>query len=151
MDHQDPFGLNGKVVVVTGAASGIGRGIALKLADAGAQVAILDRAADASRGVADEIGAMGGDGGEAEADGEGLCGAEGAVVAQGVAHGEHVTVEHGSGFLPGFGRVDVGAVGEVGVIEVQGVGSLKVQVFSFKVDFSGRKEGGVAWCLDGGE
>jgi len=60
MDHQDPFGLNGKVVVVTGAASGIGRGIALTLADAGAQVAILDRAADASRGVADEIGAMGG-------------------------------------------------------------------------------------------
>jgi len=62
-----------------------------------------------------------------------------------------MAVEHGLGFRPGFGRVDVGAVGEVGVIEVQSGESLKFQVFSFKVDFLGRKEGRVAWCRDGGE
>ena len=42
-DPQDPFGLAGRVCVVTGAGSGIGRGIALVLAGAGARVAILDR------------------------------------------------------------------------------------------------------------
>jgi hypothetical protein len=29
-----------------------------------------------------------------------------------------VAVEHGGGFLPGFGGVDVGAVGEVSVVEI---------------------------------
>ena len=37
------FGLQGKVAAVTGAAEGIGRGIAQQLAQAGARVAILDR------------------------------------------------------------------------------------------------------------
>jgi NAD(P)-dependent dehydrogenase (short-subunit alcohol dehydrogenase family) len=40
---QDPFGLAGRVCVVTGAASGIGRGIAVALAREGARVAVLDR------------------------------------------------------------------------------------------------------------
>jgi NAD(P)-dependent dehydrogenase (short-subunit alcohol dehydrogenase family) len=41
--NSDPFGLKDKVAVVTGAASGIGRGIAEALAKEGARVAILDR------------------------------------------------------------------------------------------------------------
>lgn len=43
MTTPDPFGLAGRVCVVTGAGSGIGRAIALALAQAGARVAILDR------------------------------------------------------------------------------------------------------------
>jgi NAD(P)-dependent dehydrogenase (short-subunit alcohol dehydrogenase family) len=38
--------LEGKVAMVTGAASGIGRGIALRLAEMGAKVAVLDRDAE---------------------------------------------------------------------------------------------------------
>jgi len=40
---RNAFGLEGKVCVVTGAASGIGRGIALAFAAEGARVAVLDR------------------------------------------------------------------------------------------------------------
>ena len=40
---SDPFGLAGKVCVVTGAGSGIGRSIALAFGAAGARVAVLDR------------------------------------------------------------------------------------------------------------
>ena len=53
------FSLEGRVAAVTGAASGIGRGIALRLAAAGARVAILDRDHDAARAVAAEIAASG--------------------------------------------------------------------------------------------
>src|SRR5690348_16339202 len=53
------FDLNGQVALVTGAARGLGRAIALTLANAGADVALglRDRAADA--GLGDEIAALG--------------------------------------------------------------------------------------------
>lgn len=38
-----PFSLNGKVALVTGAAQGLGQGLALGLAEAGANVVVLDR------------------------------------------------------------------------------------------------------------
>jgi hypothetical protein len=41
------FGLEGKTAVVTGATRGIGRGLAVRLADAGAQVAVAGRDRDA--------------------------------------------------------------------------------------------------------
>jgi NAD(P)-dependent dehydrogenase (short-subunit alcohol dehydrogenase family) len=47
--------LGGKVAVVTGAGQGIGRGIALGLADAGARVAILERDADTGARTVGEI------------------------------------------------------------------------------------------------
>lgn len=53
------FSLTDKVVVVTGAASGIGAGIAEVLAEAGALAVVADAAAGAARGRADELVAAG--------------------------------------------------------------------------------------------
>jgi meso-butanediol dehydrogenase/(S,S)-butanediol dehydrogenase/diacetyl reductase len=51
--------ISGKVALVTGAGQGIGRGIALRLARDGADLAIIDLNADKLAGVAKEIGALG--------------------------------------------------------------------------------------------
>uniref|UniRef100_UPI000468708C SDR family NAD(P)-dependent oxidoreductase n=1 Tax=Burkholderia sp. A1 TaxID=148446 RepID=UPI000468708C len=52
--------LSGKTAVVTGAASGIGKEIALELARAGAAVAIADLNQDGANAVAEQIKAAGG-------------------------------------------------------------------------------------------
>jgi 3-oxoacyl-[acyl-carrier protein] reductase len=52
--------IEGKVAVVTGAASGMGRATAHLLADEGAAVAVLDRTPDALQAVADDIAGNGG-------------------------------------------------------------------------------------------
>ncbi len=54
--------LKGKAALVTGAGSGIGRGIALRLAEMGAAVVILDRNIEAGNETASRIVAAGGEG-----------------------------------------------------------------------------------------
>lgn len=60
--------LTGKVAVVTGAASGIGKEIALTYARAGANIVILDLKVEAAQAVADEIQGLGVDALGLEAD-----------------------------------------------------------------------------------
>ena len=55
------FGLDGKVALVTGASSGLGRHFAKVLAEAGAKVVLAARRLDRLEALADEIRSNGGD------------------------------------------------------------------------------------------
>ena len=57
--HPDDARLDGQIALVTGGASGIGRGIALGLAGFGADIAIIDIDPEAGERTATEIGALG--------------------------------------------------------------------------------------------
>ena len=83
---DDIFGVSGKVALVTGGATGIGRMIAEALVRGGARVMICSRKADACEAVAKELSEIGresGSGGSAEGFGADLSSEEGvtAVVA----------------------------------------------------------------------
>ena len=60
MDAQSLFRLDGKVALVTGASSGIGRAVATAYAQAGAAVALAARSPEALRTVVEDISADGG-------------------------------------------------------------------------------------------
>lgn len=51
--------INGKIALVTGAGQGIGRGIALRLASDGADIAVVDINDETIHEVADEVRALG--------------------------------------------------------------------------------------------
>jgi 2-deoxy-D-gluconate 3-dehydrogenase len=59
MPSINPFDLSGRVAVVTGGNGGIGRGIALGLAQAGAAVAILARNEEKNQRVMSELEPLG--------------------------------------------------------------------------------------------
>lgn len=61
MGKRTEISLSEKVAIVTGAASGIGEGIALRLADADARVAVLDLDEEGGKGTVSAIGKSGGD------------------------------------------------------------------------------------------
>lgn len=58
MGTDKHFNLDGQVAAVTGAAQGIGEGVARRLHEAGAKVAVLDLEESAARAAADEIGGL---------------------------------------------------------------------------------------------
>jgi NAD(P)-dependent dehydrogenase (short-subunit alcohol dehydrogenase family) len=60
MTTLDAFRLDGRVAVVTGASRGIGRALALALADAGADLALASRSAEGLEAVSAEVAARGG-------------------------------------------------------------------------------------------
>ena len=55
------FDINGKVIVITGGCGILGRGIALYLAEQGAKIVILDRAAEVGEQIVADIKAKGGE------------------------------------------------------------------------------------------
>jgi 2-deoxy-D-gluconate 3-dehydrogenase len=60
MSHWGPFSLHDKTAAVTGAAMGIGKGIAARLAEAGANVVLFDIDGDAVQAAAEEAGGASG-------------------------------------------------------------------------------------------
>ena len=60
MGHWGPFSLHDKVAAVTGGAMGIGGGIVMRLAEAGANVLVADLDGDAASKTAEEATAKGG-------------------------------------------------------------------------------------------
>jgi 3-oxoacyl-[acyl-carrier protein] reductase len=71
--------IEGRVAIVTGAASGMGRATAILLADEGARVAVIDRAPGGAAAVAAEIAAAGGAAAAWEVDVTDRVGVEAAV------------------------------------------------------------------------
>lgn len=85
------LGLSGKVAVVTGAGSGIGQGIALRLAQMGARVAVLDINVEGAKATVESIAATGGEALTVKCDLRSKADCK-AAIAQILAHYGHVDI-----------------------------------------------------------
>ena len=61
MENNPLFNLKGKTAIITGSSRGIGKAIAIRMAQYGAKVMISSRKIDACNQVVDEIKALGGE------------------------------------------------------------------------------------------
>ena len=120
-------GLKNKVVLVTGAAQGIGRGIALRLAQEGAHIALVDMKQDRLNDVQQEIQALGVNASTFIAD---------------VSDSEQVyaVINHAEQTLGGF---DV-MINNAGIAQVQAIADVTPDEFQKIVDIN---IGGVLWGI----
>ncbi|HCU74463.1 MAG TPA: diacetyl reductase, partial [Acinetobacter baumannii] len=120
-------GLKNKVALVTGAAQGIGRGIALRLAQEGAHIALVDMKQDQLNDVQQEIQALG---------------VNASIFIANVSDREQVyaAINHAEQTLGGF---DV-MINNAGIAQVQAIADITPDEFQKIVDIN---IGGVLWGI----
>jgi NAD(P)-dependent dehydrogenase (short-subunit alcohol dehydrogenase family) len=104
---QALFDLSGKVAVVTGAAMGIGKGIAMRLAEAGAAVIVSDINLDAAAATATEMKSLGYRAKEVQCDTSKVAEAEKTVRAALDAFGDVHILVNNAGIYPFASAIDM--------------------------------------------
>ena len=98
-EQADPFGLAGRVCVVTGGGSGIGRAIALALAHAGAHIAVLDLNLQGNADTVAEINSLGGKAAAFDCDTSNPVSVAGAAAQSAAAFGSCDVLVNNAGIL----------------------------------------------------
>ena len=118
------FSLEGKVTVITGAARGIGRAVALRFSQAGAKVVVSDREVEDVQVVVDEIAAAGGEALAIQAHVGHLDQLEALVIQTVEAYGRVDVMVNNAGINPHFGpllEADEGVIEKTLDINLKGV------------------------------